>query len=72
MDFAKVLNGFTAAVETGDGAALAALFTEEGVYHDGFYGAFRGRAAIAEMLEVYLRCASKNLIWDMLDRAMDG
>ena len=72
MDFAKVLNAFTAAVETRDGAALAALFTEEGVYHDGFYGAFRGRAAIAEMLEEYFWCAAEQFKWDMLDPAMAG
>ena len=72
MDFAKVLNAFTAAVETGDGAALAALFTEEGVYHDGFYGAFRGRAAIAEMLEEHFWGAAKDFKWDMLDPAMAG
>ena len=72
MDFAKVLNAFTAAVETGDGAALSALFTEEGVYHDGFYGAFRGRAAIAEMLEEHFWGAAKDFKWDMLDPAMAG
>ena len=72
MDFAKVLDTFIAAVESGDGAALAGLFTEDGVYHDGFYGAFRGRAAISDMLEAHFWGAAKDFKWDMLDPVMAG
>lgn len=72
MDFAKVLDTFTAAVESGDGATLAGLFTEDGVYHDGFYGAFRGRAAISDMLEAHFWGAAKDFKWDMLDPVMAG
>ena len=72
MDFAKVLNAFTAAVETGDSSALAALFTEEGGHYDGFYGAFRGRATIAEMLDEHLQGAAKDFKWDMLDPVRAG
>jgi len=46
-----LLPGFAAAVEAGNGAALAACFTEDGIYHDTFYGKFEGREAIADMLE---------------------
>ena len=51
MALDTLLPGFTAAVEAGDGAALAACFTEDGIYHDTFYGEFEGREAIADMLE---------------------
>jgi len=33
------------------GRFTAAVFTDDGLYHDVFYGAFQGRAKIAEMLE---------------------
>ena len=51
MALKSLLRGFAAAVEAGDGAALAACFTEDGIYHDTFYGEFQGRGAIADMLE---------------------
>ena len=51
MALDTLLPGFAAAVEAGDGWALAACFTEDGIYHDTFYGEFEGRAAIADMLE---------------------
>ena len=47
VDFEAVLGRFTAAVEAGDGHALASLFTPDGVYEDRFYGAKAGREAIA-------------------------
>ena len=51
MTLKTLLHGFAAAVEAGDGHALAACFTEDGIYHDTFYGEFQGREAIADMLE---------------------
>jgi hypothetical protein len=41
MDSVKMLRAFCDAVEQRNGAAFAALFTEDGVYHDVFYGALR-------------------------------
>ena len=43
-----MLRAFCDAVEQRNGKAFAELFTEDGVYHDVFYGAFEGRAKIAE------------------------
>ncbi len=48
MNTAAMLRAFCDAVEQRNGAAFAALFTEDGVYHDVFYGPFEGRAKIAE------------------------
>ncbi len=41
--FRKLLERMTQAICRGDGAAAAACFIPDGVYHDGFYGEFRGR-----------------------------
>jgi len=40
----------TQAICRGDAEAAAGCFAETGVYHDGFYGEFKGRAAIADMV----------------------
>ena len=41
-DFAALVARFGAAATAGDGKALAACFTEDGVYHDYIYGPHRG------------------------------
>jgi len=71
-DFRDLLNRFTAAVEAGDGKGLAALFTEDGVYHDGFYGAFRGPEAIRRMLEEHFHRDGEGFRWEMNDPVSDG
>ena len=55
MDVSALLKQFTSAVEQGDGKTFAELFAEDGVYHDAFYGAFQGRARIAELIEDWFR-----------------
>ena len=42
----------TQAICRGDAEAAADCFAENGVYHDGFYGEFKGRAAIADMVRL--------------------
>jgi len=44
MNATAMLKKFCDAVEQHNGADFADLFTEDGVYHDVFYGAFAGRA----------------------------
>ena len=51
MAFAELLERFADAVRANDGAALAALFTADGVYEDGFFGPHAGRVAIGQMLQ---------------------
>ncbi len=72
MNFEALLKEFTAAVEAGDGRRLGALFMEDGVYHDTFYGEFRGRAAIAEMLEGRFWRDAEAFRWDMLEPVRQG
>ncbi len=70
--FAALAGEFATAVETGDGELLASLFTADGVYHDGFYGPFRGRPAIARMVVEHFHGAAVDFVWDMRDPVTDG
>src|SRR5215510_9523387 len=72
MKTEQLLRAFCDAVEQRNGKAFAELFTEDGVYHDVFYGAFPGRAKIAEMIDdVFYRTAT-DFRWDMLSPMTDG
>ena len=62
-DLAAFIGQFTNAACGGPGSRLAKLFTENGVYHDGFYGAFKGRDAIAAMINEHFHAHSENLDW---------
>lgn len=72
MEFKDIVTAFGAAVEAGDGTALANLFTQDGVYHDMFYGAFKGRAAIKGMLENIFHRDAKDFRWELLDPVTNG
>jgi ketosteroid isomerase-like protein len=68
----KMLDEFCRAVERRDGAAFAALFTEDGVYHEVFYGAFAGREKIAQMIDDWFYRTASDFRWDMHDPVSDG
>lgn len=72
FDFSGLLDRFTQAVEAADGNGLGALFTEDGIYHDTFYGAFRGRAEIAGMLEERFWGDATRFFWDMHEPLYDA
>jgi ketosteroid isomerase-like protein len=65
MDATALLKEFCSAVERRDGKAFASLFTEDGVYHDVFYGAFRGREKLAEMIDDWFHRSARDFRWDM-------
>jgi ketosteroid isomerase-like protein len=67
-----MLRTFCDAVEQRNGAAFAALFTEDGVYHDVFYGAFAGREKIAEMIDDWFYRTATDFRWDMHVPVSDG
>ena len=72
MTSEQMLRAFCDAVERHNGKAFAELFTEDGVYHDVFYGAFAGRAKIAGMIDdVFYRTAT-DFRWDMHSPVSDG
>jgi ketosteroid isomerase-like protein len=72
MNTSEMLRAFCDAVERRDGEAFAQLFTEDGVYHDVFYGAFAGRAKIAEMIDDWFYRAASDFRWDMHAPVSDG
>jgi len=72
MDTTAMLRSFCVAVERRNGKAFAKLFTEDGVYHDVFYGAFRGREKIAEMIDDWFYRTATDFRWDMHAPVSDG
>jgi ketosteroid isomerase-like protein len=72
MNATTMLRTFCDAVERRDGKAFAALFAEDGVYHDVFYGAFKGRAKIAEMINDWFYRTADDFRWDMHAPVSDG
>lgn len=72
MDYAGLLRTFCDCVEKRDGDSFARLFAEDGVYHDVFYGAFAGRAKIAEMIDEHFYRTARDFRWDMHDPVSDG
>ena len=72
MNVTAMLRTFCDAVERRDGKAFAALFTEDGVYHDVFYGPFKGRAKIAEMIDDWFYRTATDFRWDMHAPVSDG
>ena len=71
MTFADLLTAFAAAVAANDGDGLASLFTEDGTYEDGFFGAHTGRLAIAAMLQRF-HDTGRDYFWEFLDPVSDG
>ena len=72
MDATAMLRAFCDAVEQRDGQSFAALFTEDGVYHDVFYGVFEGRAKIADMVDDWFYRTADDFRWDMHRPVSDG
>lgn len=72
MEPAALLAAFRDAVSRRDGRAFAALFTPDGVYHDVFYGAFRGPDGLAAMIEDVFYRTAEDFRWDFHDPVSDG
>ena len=72
MNVTAMLRAFCDAVEKRNGKAFAELFTEDGVYHDVFYGAFAGREKIATMIDDWFYRTAEDFRWDMHAPVSDG
>jgi ketosteroid isomerase-like protein len=72
MEISALLKAFCSAVERRDGKGFASLFTEDGVYHDVFYGDFKGHAKIAEMIDDWFYRTAEGFRWDMHRPVSDG
>ena len=62
----------TTAICRGDPEAAAACFVPDGVYHDGFYGEFKGRAEIARMLRDFFYRDARDFEWRLSGAVSDG
>lgn len=71
-DFAALVARFGAAATAGDGKALAACFTEDGIYFDYIYGPHRGRPSIADMLENLFHRDAEDYDWTFFDPVVNG
>jgi SnoaL-like domain len=69
--FSTLLTTFAGAVEANDGGQVAMLFTPDGTYEDGFFGAHTGRASIVAMLQRFHDTGDRYL-WEFLDPVSDG
>ena len=66
-DFEALVTRFATAATAGDGAAFAACFAPDGVYHDYIYGPHTGRAAIANMLVNLFHRDAVEYDWQFFD-----
>jgi ketosteroid isomerase-like protein len=71
-EFAALLNDLTLSAESGDGARFARHFTEDAIYYDYIYGAHRGRADIARMMQDLFHRDAADYRWEMFDPVFDG
>ncbi len=71
-EFRALIERITQAICRGDGAAAAACFAPDGTYHDGFYGEFRGREAIRDMVENHFHANARDFAWTLSDALSDG
>ncbi|MGE0849491.1 MAG: nuclear transport factor 2 family protein [Hyphomicrobiaceae bacterium] len=71
MDFTGLVRKFAVAAASGNGDALADLFTPDGIYDDYFFGPCSGREAIKEMLAHFAEGGS-SFRWEFFDPALTG
>lgn len=71
-EFRALIERMTRAICRGDGGAAAACFVADGIYHDGFYGEFRGRDAIRGMVEHHFHAHARDFSWTLSDALSDG
>jgi len=72
MNVQALLKELCTAFERRDGKAFAGLFAEDGVFHDVFYGTFKGRAKIAEMIDDWVYRTARDFRWEMFRPVSDG
>jgi hypothetical protein len=70
--FLSLLDRMAAAICAGDADGAAACFVPEGVYHDGFYGEFKGRREIARMVRELFHRDARDFTWTFSGAVSDG
>lgn len=71
-EFGALLGRMTAAICAASAEEAAACFVPEGVYHDGFYGEFKGRAEIARMVRELFHRDAREFTWTLSRPVADG
>ncbi|MBX9591436.1 MAG: nuclear transport factor 2 family protein [Hyphomonadaceae bacterium] len=71
MEFSELVTRFAAAAASGNGEALADLFTSDGTYDDYFFGPHTGRKAIKRML-AHFSDGGHNFRWEFFDAVRSG
>ena len=71
MEFPELVKRFAAAAASGNGDALADLFTPAGTYDDYFFGPSSGREAIKKMLAHFAE-GGRNFRWEFFDPVAVG
>ena len=71
MEFRDLILTLTQAIVRADGLAAAACFTDDGAYHDVFYGAF-AKPDMPRMVRDYFHRDGADFIWDIHDPVSDG
>ena len=66
MKFCSLLEQFSVAIGAGDTKGLAALFTPDGCYNDGFFGPHTGPEAISAMIGRWY-VGGENFCWQFLE-----
>jgi len=70
--FEALVGRMTQSICRGDAEDAAQCFTVDGVYHDGFYGEFKGRPAIADMVRRHFHGDATEFVWKFSDAVCDG
>jgi hypothetical protein len=71
MEFNELVKQFAIAAASGNGEALADLFTLDGTYDDYFFGPSTGHEAIKKML-AHFGDGGRNFRWEFFDVALSG
>ena len=71
QEFTELLDRFAGAVAAHDTPAFVALFAEDGVYDDHFFGPHAGREAIGRMLDRFF-IGGERFCWQFVEPACGG
>jgi len=71
MEFNELVKQFAIAAASGNGEALADLFTLDGTYDDYFFGPSTGHESIKKML-AHFGDGGRNFRWEFFDAALSG
>ena len=72
MEFYELITKLTQSVCGGNSRAVAECFCDDGVYDDVFYGEFKGKKNIEDLIDNYFYRDASDFRWDIHDPVSDG